>query len=144
MSPCLWIAKLKKHDLLLYLFLLCPQNQKKKERWHKRERRTILHLFKRALTKLVKVRKLGNSEQWLPFSAVGNLLVNCQLTGYWHITNSWPTVLSRPKNWLKIESKLKKVYRNMTIALFFYLCTWFCLNGKISLFNPSPDCKFQS
>ena len=26
--------------------------------------------------------EVGNSEQWLPFSAVGNLLVNCQLTGY--------------------------------------------------------------
>lgn len=38
----------------------------------------------------------GTSEQWLPFSAVSNLLANCQRTCYRHITDSQPTVLSRP------------------------------------------------
>lgn len=31
---------------------------------------------------------LGNSEQWFPFLAVSNLLVNFWPTGYQHITDS--------------------------------------------------------
>ena len=33
----------------------------------------------------------GNSEQWLPYSDVGNLSANCRPTGYRHITDRLPT-----------------------------------------------------
>lgn len=38
------------------------------------------------------VTETGNSEQWLLYSAVSNLLANCWPTGYRHITDTSPTV----------------------------------------------------
>ena len=55
---------------------------------------TLQRIFKRSFLVSTIV------EQWLPYSAVDNLSFNCQPTGYWHITNSRPTLLSRKEiNW---------------------------------------------
>ena len=54
----------------------------------------ITQQFKRNSVK-IRVKMIpffGNCEQWFPFSAVGNLSVNCRPTGYRHITNTLPTV----------------------------------------------------
>ena len=48
---------------------------------------------------------MGNGKHWFPCSAVGNLSVNGRPTGYRHITDSRPTVLSRPKmDWKQTQN----------------------------------------
>ena len=85
---------------------------------------------------------MGTSEQWLPFSAVGNLSVNCWVTGYQHITELRPTVLDQKltENKVKtfsVESSKKKSVNRRPLVL-----TWSCLNGKIGLFT--PDHTYQN
>ena len=62
------------------------------------------------------------------------------------ITESRPTVLSGPKiDWKQSQNFSSRKQKIETCRSHGpYLSTWFCLNGKISLFNPSPDRKYQN
>ena len=86
----------------------------------------ITQQFKRNSVK-IRVKMIpffGNCEQWFPFSAVGNLSVNCRPTGYRHITNTLPTVSRQCSEDQKLTENRVKLFqsktvnRNMLIASF--------------------------